>query len=273
MGRPLSGPSPGPFEARLRDAASRLGPFAGRVHHHPRVGSTNDVAAALAGGGAPHGTVVVADEQTAGRGRHGNHWFSPPGTGLYVSVLLRTVSSPVLTLAAGVAVAEALGRTAGLAAMLEWPNDVVVEDAGRRRKVAGILAEASTVGDRVDRIVVGIGVNLRGGAWPPELASRAGSVEGLSGRPVDAAALLVEMLAAFGARCGEVESGRVAALLRRWEALAPSSRGAAVEWSAGRVRRRGVTEGVDEHGALIVRVEGRRERLSGGEVRHVGQGR
>lgn len=273
MGRPVSGSSAGPFEARLRDAASRLGPFAGRVHHHPRVGSTNDVAAALAGDGAPHGTVVVADEQTAGRGRHGNRWFSPPGTGLYVSVLLRTVSSPVLTLAAGVAVAEALGRTAGLAAMLEWPNDVVVEDSGRRRKVAGILAEASTVGDRVDRVVVGIGVNLRDGAWPPELASRAGSVEGLSGRPVDAAALLVEMLAAFGARCREVESGRVAALLRRWEALAPSSRGAAVEWSAGRVRRRGVTEGVDEHGALIVRVEGRRERLSGGAVRHVGQGR
>ena len=273
-GRPaVSGSSSVPLQARLREAAPRLGPFAGRVHHRLRVDSTNDVAAELAGRGAPHGTVVVADEQTAGRGRHGNRWSSPPGAGLYLSVLLRTDSPPVLTLAAGVAVAEALARAAGLDAMLEWPNDAVVEASGRRRKVAGILAEASTVGDRVDRVVVGIGINLRDGAWPPEVASRAGSVEGLTGRPVDRATLLVEVLAALAGRCGELETGRVGALLRRWEALAPSSRGAAVEWSEGPVRRRGITEGVDEHGALIVRVEGRRERLSGGEVRHVGQGR
>ena len=269
----VSGSSSVALQARLREAAARLGPFAGRVDHRPRVGSTNDVAAELAGRGAPHGTVVVADEQTAGRGRHGNRWSSPPGAGLYLSVLLRTDSPPVLTLAAGVAVAEALARAAGLHALLEWPNDVVAEDAGHRRKVAGILAEASTVGDRVDRVVVGIGINLRDGAWPPEVASRAGSVEGLTGRPVDRAALLVEVLAALAGWCGELERGRVAALLRRWEALAPSSRGAAVEWSAGQVRRRGVTEGVDEQGALIVRVDGCRERLSGGEVRHVGEGR
>lgn len=256
--------------ARLREAASRLGPFAGRVHHRPRVGSTNDVAAALAERGAPHGTVVVADEQTAGRGRHGNRWSSPPRAGLYLSVLLRTDSPPVLTLAAGVAVAEALVQAARLDATLEWPNDVVVEASGRRRKVAGILAEASTVGDRVDRVVVGIGINLRDAAWPPEVASRAGSVEGLTGRPVDRAVLLVEVLAALAGRCGELEAGRVGALLRRWEALAPSSRGASVEWSVGPVRRRGITEGVDEQGALIVRAGGRRERLSGGEVRHVG---
>lgn len=269
MGPAVSRSSPS-LQDRLREAAPRLGPFAGRVRHYPRVGSTNDVAADLAADGAPHGTVVVADEQTAGRGRHGNHWFSPPGSGLYVSVLLRADAPPVLTLAAGVAAAEALARTAGLDATLEWPNDVVVETAGGRRKVAGILAEASTVGDRVDRVVVGMGVNLRDGAWPPEVASRAASVEGLTGRRVDPAALLVELLASLAARCREVESGRVAALLARWEALAPSSRGAVVEWSAGPVRRRGVTEGVDERGALIVRVEGRRERLSGGEVHHVG---
>ncbi len=254
----------------MRDEAARLGPFAGRVHHHRRVGSTNDVAARLAAEGAPHGTVVVADEQTAGRGRHGNRWSSPPGAGLYVSALLRTDSPPVLTLAAGIAVVEALGRAAGLDARLEWPNDVVVEAAGRRRKVAGILAEASTVGDRIERVVLGMGINLRDGDWPAEVASRAGSVEGLTGRRVDPAELLVEILAALAARCEEVAAGRVAPLLRRWEALAPSSRGAVVEWSVGSTRRRGVTEGVDDGGALIVRVGARRERLSGGEVRHVG---
>lgn len=260
---------PADLKARLRSAADRLGPFADRVRHYRVVRSTNDVAAELADRGAPHGTVVVADAQTAGRGRHGNRWFSPPGTGLYLSVLVRTVSDPVLTLAAGVAVADALRAGTGLTATLEWPNDVVVVAGGRPRKVAGILAEAGAAGDRVERVVVGIGVNLRDVAWPAELAERAGSVDALSGQRVDRASLLVELLAAFASRFAEVESGGVAGLLARWEALAPSSHGATVEWTAGTVRHRGVTEGVDEQGALLVRVGTRRERLSGGEVRHV----
>ena len=246
-----------------------MGPFGGRVRHYRQVRSTNDIAAALADQGAAHGTVVVADAQTAGRGRHGNAWFSPAGRGLYVSVLLRTVSVPVLTLAAGVAVAEALRTGADLEATLEWPNDVVVAAGDRPRKVAGILAEATTVRGRVESVVVGIGINLRDAAWPAELADRAGTVEGLTGRAVDSAHLLVELLAALATRSAEVESGAVAGLLARWEALAPSSRGARVEWSVGSIRHRGVTEGIDEQGALLVRVGMRRVRLTGGEVHHV----
>ena len=260
---------PADLDARLRSAAGRLGPFGGRVRHYREVRSTNDVAADLADRGAAHGTVVVADTQTAGRGRHGNRWFSPAGTGLYLSVLVRTVSSPILTLAAGVAVAEALNTGAGLDATLEWPNDVMVVAGGRSRKVAGILVEATTGRARVERMIVGIGVNLRAAAWPAELADRPGSVEELTGRPVDAASLLVELLAAFATRCAEVEAGGLAGVLARWEVLAPSSRGALVEWSVGSVRHRGVTEGVDEQGALLVRVGTRRERLAGGEVYHV----
>lgn len=260
---------PADIDARLRLEAARLGPFGDRVRHYREVPSTNDVAAALAERGAPHGTVVVADAQTAGRGRHGNHWFSPAGAGLYLSVLLRTPTPPVLTLAAGVAVAEALRCVTGLDATLEWPNDVVVATPAAARKVAGILVEAVTVHDRVDRVIVGIGVNLRDAAWPPELADRAGSVEGLTGRSVDPASLLVELLATLATRCADVESGEIANLLTRWERLAPSSRGATVEWLVGSVRQRGVTEGVDEQGALLVRVGARRERLAGGEVHHV----
>ena len=260
---------PADLDARLRLAAARLGPFGGRVRHYREVRSTNDVAAELADQGAPHGTVVVADAQTAGRGRHGNRWFSPVGTGLYVSVLLRMVSVPVLTLAAGVAVAEAIRAGEGLEATLEWPNDVVVAGAGRPRKVAGILVEATTVHGRVERVIVGIGVNLREAVWPAELAERAGSVEGLTGRRVDPVRLLVELLAALATRSAEIESGALAGLLARWAALAPSSRGTSVEWSVGAVRHRGVTEGVDEHGALLVRVGTHLERLVGGEVHHV----
>jgi BirA family biotin operon repressor/biotin-[acetyl-CoA-carboxylase] ligase len=257
------------LDDRLRASRARLGPFGGRVRQYRQVGSTNDVAAELADRGAAHGTVVVAEAQTAGRGRHGNQWFSPPGNGLYVSVLLRTVSAPVLTLAVGVAVAEALRTSTGLEATLEWPNDVVVATAGRARKVAGILAEATSAHDRVERAIVGIGVNLRESVWPTELTDRAGSVEGLTGRTVDPTHLLVELLAELATRCTDVESGKIAGLLACWERLAPSSRGATVEWSVGSVRRRGVTEGVDEQGALCVRVGTRRERLAGGEVHHV----
>ena len=246
-----------------------MGPFSGRVRHYRQVPSTNDVAAELADQGAAHGTVVVADAQTAGRGRHGNRWFSPAGSGLYLSVLLRTVSNPVLTLAVGVAVAEALRTGAGLEATLEWPNDVVAAAGGRPRKVAGILAEATTVRGQVERVIVGIGVNLREPTWPTELADRGGSVEGVTGRVVDSAHLLVELLATLATRVAEVESGAVAGLLARWESLAPSSRGASVEWSIGSVRHRGVTEGVDDQGALLVRVGTRIQRLAGGVVHHV----
>jgi len=257
------------LEARLRSAAGRLGPFGGRVRHYREVRSTNDVAAELAELGAPHGTVVMADAQTDGRGRHGHRWFSPAGAGLYVSVLVRTVSAPVLTLAAGVAVADALRTGAGLAVTLEWPNDIMVDVRGRRQKVAGILAEAASMHEQVERVIVGIGVNLRDTAWPAELADRAGSVEGLTGRSVDRVDLLVELLAAFATCCREVESGVLTGLLARWEELAPSSRGATVEWSVGSVRHRGVTEGIDGDGALVVRVGTRCERLFGGDVRHV----
>ena len=260
---------PADLDARLRPVAARLGPFGGRVRHYRQVSSTNDVVAELADQGAPHGTVVVADAQTAGRGRHGNRWFSPGGTGLYLSVLLRAVSAPILTLAAGVAVAEALRVGEGLEATLEWPNDVVVAAADRPRKVAGILAEATTVRGRVERVIVGVGINIREAVWPAELAGRAGSVEGLTGRHVDPARLLVEVLAALAAGAAEIESGAFAGLIARWEALAPSSRGTSVKWSVGSVRHRGVTEGVDEDGALLVRVGTRLERLAGGEVHHV----
>ena len=261
---------PADFSVRLRRAGSRLGPFACGFRHCREVGSTNDVVARLAGLGAPHGTVVVADTQTAGRGRHGNSWFSPPGSGLYLSALIRTSSSPVLTLATGVAVAEALRKTSVLDATLKWPNDVVVSlSSGNPLKVAGILAETSTVLGFVDYVIVGIGINLTDAAWPAGLIGRVGSVEGLTGRSVDPAVLLVELLASLARRCDDVESGRIADLLKVWEVLAPSSRGAEVEWSVGKVRHRGITEGIDKDGALLVRVGSRLERLIGGQVQQV----
>ena len=114
------------------------------VLYFPELASTNDTAAALAESGAADGTTVIADRQNAGRGRHGRVWDSPPGVGLYASVVLRGSQSPVVTLLAGVAVAEAVQGVARAAVELKWPNDVVAPHAGAptRRKLAGILTEA-----------------------------------------------------------------------------------------------------------------------------------
>ncbi|MBM62589.1 MAG: biotin--[acetyl-CoA-carboxylase] ligase [Acidobacteria bacterium] len=254
---------------RLFESESNLGQFSKKIWFYQEVESTNDVLAQLAEDGAPHGTVVVANAQTAGRGRHGNSWYSPAGTGLYLSALVRTTSSPVLTLAAGVAVAEALRKVTSLDATLKWPNDVMVVSTGQPRKVAGILTEASTEQNIVDRVIVGIGINVGEAIWPVGLTGLAGSVEGLTGQTVDRELLLLELLVSFSSLCAEVESGRVGNLLARWQTLAPSCRGTVVEWSVGAVRRRGITEGVDTDGALLVRIGSSLERLVGGEIQHI----
>lgn len=252
------------------------------VRYFPELASTNDTAAALAGSGAADGTAVVAGRQTAGRGRRGRAWDSPPGAGLYLSVVLRGRQPPVVTLLAGVAVAEAVRGTAGVAAELKWPNDVVVTPAGKRaaapapggaaafarRKIAGILTEALPAGSgRDDAAVVGIGVNVGARAFPPELAGRAAAIETVAGRRVDRAALCAELLVRLGRWRRRMADEGERFVVARWRALAPSSRGAPVSWCAGGTRRRGVTAGVDDGGALLVADGGRTERIVGGEVR------
>ena len=127
--------------------------------------STNDVAQALAEAGAPQGAVALAFAQTAGRGRQGREWFSPPVPACTCrSSFAARQSPPMLTLAAGVAVAEGIRRATGLPAVIKWPNDVVVGDEhapGRRRKLAGILAEGSTGHNGLQHVVLGIGINVR----------------------------------------------------------------------------------------------------------------
>ena len=133
---------PDDLATALAMAGDRPGIFGRRVLWYAEVGSTNDVAAALADRGEPEGTVVVADAQSAGRGRHGRAWASPPGAGLYMSTLTRPAAHAVglLTIAAGVAIAEGIQAATGLQPQLKWPNDIYMDG----RKLAGILAEAGT---------------------------------------------------------------------------------------------------------------------------------
>jgi BirA family biotin operon repressor/biotin-[acetyl-CoA-carboxylase] ligase len=263
-------PVPSEFADALRAARVRLGPLADPLYYFHETTSTNDVAAALAERGAREGAVVLAAAQTAGRGRLGRQWFSPPGAGLYFSVVLRsTRAAPFLTLAGGVAVAAGIRAANGLPLEIKWPNDVVTAGTSgpsRRRKLAGILAEASTTTEGLQHVILGIGINLGPSSYPVELADRATSIETELGRPVDAAGVFAEVLAALSAELDPLSRGESAGLLARWRRLAPSAAGSAIECDTPQGRVAGIAAGVADDGALLVRVGDRVERVIAGEV-------
>jgi BirA family transcriptional regulator, biotin operon repressor / biotin---[acetyl-CoA-carboxylase] ligase len=262
----------------LEASRGRRGGFGAPLFYFPAIGSTNDVAAQLAGGGAPEGTTVVAEAQTSGRGRLGRTWFSPQGAGLYVSVVFRpdpaaaggargtAAAGPglqaVITLASGVALAEAIRETTGLPAEIKWPNDLV----HARRKLAGILAEASAQGAALEYVILGFGVNVRPVTYPPEVAQRATSIEAELGRPVDRGLLLARALENLAACREALRRGEAGGVLERWRRLSPSSVGASVEWHGPGGALKGRTAGLDEDGALLVERGGRVERVIAGEV-------
>lgn len=230
------------------------------VQFFPAVGSTNDVAASL-----PHRSVVVAGEQTAGRGRRGRTWFSPPGSGLYVSVVLAPAAARVdparattlLTLTAGVALAEGVEAATGLSVDLKWPNDLLVSG----RKLAGILAER-----HADTVVLGYGINVLATAFPPELRGQATSLESEIGRRIESDLVLDDTLAALSRRYEDLLDGRFDAILDAWRRRAPAASGARVSWTTMEGTQSGVTAGIDAQGALLVQVGDRVERIVSGEV-------
>jgi BirA family transcriptional regulator, biotin operon repressor / biotin---[acetyl-CoA-carboxylase] ligase len=229
-----------------------------------RVDSTQAVAFALAADGAADGTVVVAESQTAGRGRRGRAWVDEPGASLLASIVLRPRLEPArlpgLSLAAGVAVAEALIRTAGLAPRLKWPNDVLVDG----RKIGGILLESRLGGATAGPVTValGIGVNLGQRLFPADLAQRATSVWLATGRLVDRDVLLTALLDALTDWRRRLEYRGFAPVRARWRELADTlGRTVTVDGV------RGVAVDIDVDGALLVHdAEGRRHRLVAGDV-------
>jgi BirA family biotin operon repressor/biotin-[acetyl-CoA-carboxylase] ligase len=175
-----------------------------------------------------------------------------------------------ITLAGGVAVAEGIRAATALPVEIKWPNDVVaVGGAGfrARRKIAGILAEASSGPDGVEYVILGIGINLRASAFPPELADRAGAIESELGRPVDGGAVLAQVLGALNAAVDDLTRKGPAPVLRRWIALAPSVQGSPIEWDAVGGVKTGTTAGLAADGALLARTSAGLERIIAGEVR------
>jgi BirA family transcriptional regulator, biotin operon repressor / biotin---[acetyl-CoA-carboxylase] ligase len=295
-GKEMAAPTPaadGIEHDRLDDVerlltTSRLG----RRHVHLQTcGSTNDVLAALARTGgpgptggpesasppppaapAPEGTLVTAEAQSGGRGRMGRVWHSPPGSNLYLSVLLRpagpTATIPPLTLLAGAALAETLGQLE-VEARLKWPNDVLIRPRGRTelpfRKVAGILTEAATEGARVCHVVLGIGVNVNVPAFPPDLADRATSLRLATGRTTARAPLLAALLAELERAYDDFQVRGAEAAIALWERHALLGARCRAQGAGGEIEGR--TTGVGPDGELLVR-DGRGvvHRVFSGEV-------
>jgi len=264
---------PADLAIALDATAGRRGCFGSPAHFFTETGSTNDVAARLADRGAAEGTTVVALAQSSGRGRFGREWFSPAGAGLYVSVVCRSAkAAPYLTLAGGVAVADGIRTATGLPVYLKWPNDVVVPHGGtpvRHRKLAGILAEASTTQLGLQHVILGFGINLRTAAYPSDLADRATSIETELGRAPDAGTVLAETLAALAGQVDALSRGEPHQIVARWRDLAPSAIGATVEWDSAGGRLSGTTAGIANDGALLVRVGARTERIISGELKWI----
>lgn len=234
-----------------------------RVHWYRSLPSTMDVVTMAAQRGEAAGLVVVADMQTAGRGRRGHTWVSPAGAGLYFSYLARpTRDTGLVTLAAGVAVRSGVAQATGLAAHLKWPNDVLVGP----RKLAGLLAEGTALGTPEAAITLGVGINLRPAAYPPDVAARATSIDGETGRAVDAGAVLAAVLEHLHDTLAVLERGNAGDILRQWRLAAPSAVGTRVTWTSGGSARQGVTAGIDATGALLVTTAAGTERIVSGEL-------
>ncbi|TMA48957.1 MAG: biotin--[acetyl-CoA-carboxylase] ligase [Deltaproteobacteria bacterium] len=261
----------------LAAAPDRLGPaelaphLAGRwrdIRWLAETDSTQRVARELGRAGAPEGTVVIAEAQTAGRGRLGRTWHSPRGVNLYCSIVLRPPLSPAavpqVALVAGVAAAAALAETPGLAPRLKWPNDVLIEG----RKVAGILTEMEAEVERVHHVILGIGVNLNASrsAFPPELRERATSVLLATGHRVDRAAVTARLLAALEARYGRFLEGGFEAVRAEWESYSCLT-GTDVRVASAEGEMAGRVLGLDTDGALMLaRPDGTSTRIVAGEV-------
>lgn len=242
-----------------------------RLYHS--IGSTNDAAQALGQAGARTGTVVIADEQRSGRGRSGRSWSSPPGLGLWCSLLSRPADAtelPRLPLRVGAAVAEALAGYADLEPVrLKWPNDILLGG----RKMGGILCEAAWDGPRVQQVVIGIGLNLLHGPgdFPPALAAIATSLRLASGAPVsryDVATAVIDRLRPLLHEDGSMPDFPTSVIARH-DAL----RGLRVEVSepeSGRLLHSGIAAGIEEDGALCLMTAGGIERVRSGTVRLAG---
>lgn len=247
----------------------RLGPsiFASHIHYHPSIDSTNALAKTLVGQGAAEGTLVITEEQTAGRGRRGKSWVSPAGANLLFTVLLRPPLEGdrvfVLTMALTLAGLKAVNTVGGLKAMIKWPNDLYVGT----KKLAGVLTEFATRGKQVDWAVLGMGLNV---GWRPEVPVQGGapatSLLEETGQGVSRNELLIEILKGFEALYAEIVAGNMNSLYKEWnENCLVLGKAVVLESETERVEGKALR--IDDCGALILEdADGNQRRILTGDV-------
>ena len=241
-----------------------------RIVHYLRVDSTNTAALRLAAEGAAHGTVVLAEEQTAGRGRLGRTWYSERSSGIYVSIILRPplapAAAPALTLMAGVAAQAAVERATGLTTDIRWPNDLLLGG----KKLCGILTEMSAEVDRLHAVVIGIGINVNHPEIPEELRPIATSLRLESGRAYARAQILAALLWEIERHYQLLIAQGNEAIARCWETVSSYALGKRIRVDTGGREFYATTAGLDPSGALRVRHEdGHEELLVAGEIAEI----
>jgi BirA family biotin operon repressor/biotin-[acetyl-CoA-carboxylase] ligase len=227
--------------------------YAGKLHFSPVTDSTNTDALQAARAGAPHGSVYLADEQLAGRGRGDHSWHSAAGQGLYVSILLRppipAARLPLLPLAAGLAAADAIHALTGLTVDLRWPNDLLIGP----RKVGGILVEAKTESSAIAYTVVGIGINVHQRSFPADLSTPATSLDIEAGKTIPRQSLLISLLMSLQREAlALLDTASIESIPRRVQQASTWVSGRNVQVH-GPQACTGVTAGLDENGFLLVR--------------------
>jgi BirA family biotin operon repressor/biotin-[acetyl-CoA-carboxylase] ligase len=221
---------------------------ANQIHYYPVIGSTMTEAIRLAAAGAPHGTVVIADAQTAGVGRLGRQWISERDLGIYCSTLLELPIAlsalPIVTLALGLATVEAIEATTALDCDLRWPNDVLIGE----RKVAGILAQLHD-----SCIIAGIGINVNQPSMPNDLRTPATSLRIAASSVFPREPLVVSLLERLDDFCSLLVKSGPEAIVRGFTAASSYALHRRVAYETDEGVRRGVTAGLDENGFLMVR--------------------
>jgi len=242
-------------------------PFSKRIHHFFKTDSTNRVAMELGHQGELHAAIVVAEEQTAGRGRSGRSWHSEKSSGVYMSVLLRPqltpVQAPALTLAAGLAARDAIAEQTGLKPDLRWPNDVLLNG----RKVCGVLTEMYAEPDRMKFVVTGFGINVNHSKMPVEISRLATSLLIETGRPQSRLELVSRLLRRFETYYNQLQNAGAAPIVARFSEVSSFASGKRVRVTAGDMTFTGTTAGLDPTGLLrVTRDDGAVETLLAADI-------
>src|SRR2546428_2000158 len=229
--------------------------FGKRIYHFFKTDSTNRVALELGHAGEPEGAVVLAEEQTAGRGRAGRTWLSERAAGIYLTLLLRPklapVQAPLLTMMAGLSAHAAVQAMTGLKVDLKWPNDVLI----RGKKAGGILTEMHAEPEQIRFVAVGIGLNVNQEKFPGELANLATSLRAETGKPQSRMELLVRLLREFESDYNRFVREGVAGVVARFESVSSYARGKRVRVTNGTESYAGTTAGLGPEGLLQVERE------------------